>query len=131
MTSLKKALLPVAALFLLATATILLLGPVLEKLGLNQGTLLTANGLLCLLNVVAILLQQKALKSANPNVFVRSVMASMMLKMILCAVAVVVYIKAFSGAGRKGTIFVAMFLYLLYLGVEVFTATKLNRQKHG
>ena len=75
-------------------------------------------------------MQKKALAHANPNVFVRSVMGGMLIKMAVCVFAVIVYRLIAGKQVSKVSVFAAMFLYLLYLGVEVAVITKLNKQKN-
>jgi high-affinity Fe2+/Pb2+ permease len=76
-------------------------------------------------------MQKKALKNANPNVFIRSVMAGMMIKMAICIIAVMIYALAFKNNFSKYSVFAAVFLYFIYLAVEVRAATKLNKQKNA
>jgi cation transporter-like permease len=89
---------------------------------------MVANLLFFAITLIAFFMQQKALKNSNPNVFVRSVMGGMMIKMAICIVAVFVYAFAFKESFNKRTILAAMFLYLIYLAAEVLVATKLNKQ---
>ncbi len=131
MSSSKKLLLPMAVLFLLVSSCIFSLKGVLIKWDLRYDIMLLANCLFFAISILAIFMQHKALKNSNPNVFIRSVMGGMMVKMALCVAAVAIYVVGFPKSYSAGTIFICMFLYLLYLGVEVFTATKLNRQKNG
>jgi hypothetical protein len=58
-------------------------------------------------------------------------MGGMLIKMAICIVAVAIYAIAFKDNFNSNSILAAMFLYLVYLGVEVAVATKLNRQKNG
>ena len=124
----RSVLLPVLLIFLIFNSFFLLAGNVLTKWGLNNSVLIIANILFFAITLVAFFMQQKALKNSNPNVFVRSVMGGMMIKMGICIVAVFVYAFAFKESFNKRTILVAMFLYLIYLAAEVLVATKLNKQ---
>lgn len=76
-------------------------------------------------------MQKKALNNANPNVFVRSVMGGMLIKMFVVITAVIVYRLVAGNSVSKVSVFASMFLYLLYLGVEVAIITKLNKQKNA
>jgi hypothetical protein len=76
-------------------------------------------------------MQKRALKNTNPNVYVRSVMGGMMIKMAIVVVAVAIYVIALKDNFSKMSVFAAMFLYLIYLGVEVRLATKLNTKKNA
>ena len=122
---------PVILLFTLLNLFFLLGEKILAKWGLDGFVLMIANLLLFAITLIAYFMQQKALKNSNPNVFVRSVMGGMMIKMAICIVAVFVYAVAFKESFNKRTVFAAMFLYLIYLVAEVIVATKLNKQTNA
>ena len=127
----RSVLLPVLLIFLIFNSFFLLAGNFLIRWGLNNSVLIIANLLFFAITLVAFFMQQKALKNSNPNVFVRSVMGGMMIKMAICIVAVFVYAFAFKESFNKRTIIAAMFLYLIYLAAEVLVATKLNKQSNA
>jgi hypothetical protein len=54
-----------------------------------------------------------------------------LIKMFVTITAVIVYRLIAGNSVSKVSVFLAMFLYLIYLGVEVAIITKLNRQKNG
>lgn len=122
---------PVILLFTLLNSFFLLGEKILVKWGLDSFVLMVANLLFFAITLIAFFMQQKALKNSNPNVFVRSVMGGMMIKMGICIVAVFVYALAFKESFNKRTILAAMFLYLIYLAAEVLVATKLNKQTNA
>lgn len=124
-------MLPVVLIYILFNSFFLFAGSFLTKWGLNNSVLIIANLLFFAITLVAFFMQQKALKNNNPNVFVRSVMGGMMIKMGICIVAVFVYAFLFKEFFNKRTILAAMFLYLIYLAAEVLVATKLNKQSNA
>jgi hypothetical protein len=126
-----KDLLPFIILFILFNNFFLFGKNILAKWGLDNLVLIIANSLFFIINIVAYAMQKKALKNANPNVFIRSVMAGMMIKMAICIIAVMIYALAFKNNFSKYSVFAAVFLYFIYLAVEVRAATKLNKQKNA
>jgi hypothetical protein len=121
-------------LFLVFTLTILVLYAIrgiLAQLGIDFTILNIANGIFFLLSLLTFIMQRKALENSNPNVFVRSVMGGMLIKMFVTISVVIVYRLIAGNSVSKVSVFSAMFLYLLYLGVEVAVITKLNRKKNG
>jgi uncharacterized membrane protein YdcZ (DUF606 family) len=100
-------------------------------LGIDFTILNIANGIFFLLSLLTFIMQRKALENSNPNVFVRSVMGGMLIKMFVTISVVIVYRLIAGNSVSKVSVFSAMFLYLLYLGVEVAVITKLNRKKNG
>jgi len=126
-----KEVLPFILIFIVFNNFFLFGKNFLAKWGLDHLVLIIANSLFFLINILVYAMQKKALKNANPNVFIRSVMAGMMIKMAICIIAIMIYALAFKNSFSKYTIFAAMFLYFIYLAVEVRAATKLNKQRNA
>ena len=124
----------ISPLFLVFTLTILVLYAIrgiLAQWGIDFTILNIANGIFFLLSLLTFIMQRKALENSNPNVFVRSVMGGMLIKMFVTISVVIVYRLIAGNSVSKVSVFSAMFLYLLYLGVDVAVITKLNRKKNG
>lgn len=131
MNSQKKIVVPLVVIFILFSASLNVTKGLLAKWGIDYNVLIVANLLFFLISMLAFFMQKKALSNSNPNVFVRSVMAGMLIKMGVVVTAVIVYRLAAGNDVSKVSVFASMFLYLLYLGVEVAVITKLNKQKNG
>ena len=131
MTPQNKIILPLFTVFVLTNLTLYAARAIEVKWGIDFYVLFFANDIFFLLSLVAFFMQRKALKNSNPNVFIRSVMGGMLIKMFVTITAVIVYRLIAGNSVSKVSVFSAMFLYLLYLGVEVAVITKLNRQKNG
>ena len=71
------------------------------------------------------------MQHSNPNVFIRSVMAGMMIKMFIVIVAVIAYVLLSGKSFNKPAIFISLLLYLVYLAVEVAAVMKLNKRKNA
>jgi len=127
----KKLILPLIFLFITLNSFLLFGKVMLGRWGLQFEFLIIANLVFFIISVIAFLMQKKALKNTNPNVFIRSVMGGMLIKMAICIAAVAIYVVGFRDNFSGNSILAAMFLYLVYLGVEVAVATKLNRQNNG
>ena len=123
-----KYLVPLLAVFLIIFGFIFLGDTFFQRYNIDRNILLVANGLFFLTSIVAFAMQKKALRNANPHVFVRSVMGSMMLKMFICVAAVAVYAIAAGDKMSKATVFLSLFFYLLYLTAEVISILKLNKR---
>lgn len=129
MKSRARDLMPFIVIFILFNNFFLFGKNWLANYGLDHLVLIIANSLFFLISIMAYWMQRKALKNSNPNVYVRSVMGGMMLKMAICVIAIAIYVIASKDGFSKMSVFAAMFLYLLYLGIEVKLATQLNRKK--
>ncbi len=127
----KKIILPLIALFVIFSGLLTVFKTLLARWGIDYNVLIIANILFFLISLIAFFMQQKALNNSNPNVFVRSVMGGMLIKMFVCITAVIVYRLVAGNSVSKVSVFAAMFLYLLYLAVEVAVITKMNKQKNA
>ncbi len=126
-----RLLYPMLVLFAIISILILSLASFLKKYGIDTNVLLVANGIFLLINILVFLMQTKAHTDPNPNVFIRAVMGGMMIKMIVCAIAVIVYVVSIGNTYNKKAVFISLFIYLIYLAVEVATLMRLNNKKHA
>jgi len=127
----RNLLLPLLLVFIICNGFFISAKTLLAKWGIDNGVLIIANSLFLLLALITFFVQQKALQNKNPNVFVRSVMAGMMIKMFSCIIAIFVYWFVMKDKFSKASVGAAMLVYLIYLVVEVKMITKLNRQKNA
>jgi K+-transporting ATPase A subunit len=101
----------------------------LDSIKVNHSVVIFGNALLFLLAMISLQLHMSASKKENPNVLVRSIMMSTFLKMILIAVSVLIYVKMAKETKSKWAIFVTMFIYLIYMAIELKIALKLNKKQ--
>jgi hypothetical protein len=127
----RRFILPMVMVFIVTNTLLLVFGQRLAAWGIDRYMLLGANCLFFMVSLIAFLLQRSALSNTNPNVFIRSVMGSMFIKMMLVMVVFVVYIMIVRKGINKPAVFAAMFLYLVYLAAEVAGVMKLNREKNA
>ncbi|MES2431853.1 MAG: hypothetical protein V4556_13045 [Bacteroidota bacterium] len=126
----KKLLLPLILVFVILNAFFISGKHLLSKWNIDNNVLIVANCLFLLIALVTFSLQKKALQNKNPNVFIRSIMGSVMIKMFVVLVAIGIYRFAFPAQFSKISVFVAMFIYLIYLAVEVKVILKLNKSSN-
>lgn len=115
------------SVFIVFNGLMLLTKSYLQDHGFNIRFLLFANIFLLLLSIGGFFLQQKGLKSPNPQAFVRGVYSSMIFKMFACMIAVLIYVFLLKTKINKPGLFTAMGMYIVYTVVEVTTLTKLAR----
>jgi hypothetical protein len=127
----KKVIFPLLLVYVIANLVLYAVRVILTRWGIDFTVLLFANSIFFLLSLLTFFMQRRALQNSNPNVFIRSVMGGMLIKMFFIISAVIVYRLIAGNSVSKVSVFSSMFLYLLYLGVEVSIITKLNRQKNG
>lgn len=124
-----RSLLPLVLLFSFITGFIFLSFETLKKFNIDSNVLLGANALFFVISIVSFFIQRKGLYNKNPHVFVRSVMTGMMVKMVVCIIAVIVYVYLSGSSFNKRAVFIGLFLYLIYLATEVFVVMKMNKNK--
>jgi len=56
-------------------------------------------------------------------------MLGMLLKMFVCVIAVLIYVLISKSGINKNGLLLSMFLYLIYLAVEVSAISKINKQR--
>ena len=125
-----KRLLPLIILFVAATAFIVLAEGIWQKYQINKKVLLGANVIFLVVSILVFFMQKKAMANANPNVFIRSIMAGMMIKMFTAVIAVLAYVLMTGKSFDKKAVFLSMFLYMFYLGAEVMAISKENRKRN-
>ena len=123
-------LLPLLIIFVTLTLLILSATNFLKKNNIDQNVLLGANFLFMGTGLLVFFMQKNALNNKNPNVFIRSVMAGMMIKMFSTVIAVLAYVILVGPTYNKKAVFISLFMYLIYLAAEVMAISKVNSKKN-
>lgn len=101
----------------------------LEKNGVDQLVLIGGNLLLFVVSLTAFFITFKALKSANPQAFVRAMYGSFMIKFFLIAVTAFIYIMIAKKEVNKPALVICGGLYIIYTAIETRALMKLLKQK--
>jgi hypothetical protein len=120
---------PVIVLFILINALAFIFKTFLHNQGFGIKFLLTANLLLFCLSLLAFFIQMRGLKSVNMNAFIRSVYASLLVKIFIVIIALAVYLFVTKGKVNRPSLFTAMALYIVYTFIEVRQLMKISRRK--
>ena len=124
-----KGLLPVVIFFALLNLILLAGRSKLDGWGTDSGVLFIGNGLLFIITVISFFIAHKGVYHPNPNVFMRTIMGSIMLKMLLLIIVAFIYISVFKKDINKPALFILMGLYLVYTFLEVSGLMKMLKQK--
>ena len=124
-----KGFMPVVLFFILLNAMLISGKNTLKKWETDQEVLIIGNAILFLVTLVSFLMLKRSFRHSNPNVFVRSVFGSFMIKLLVCIIAVFIYISVFRQDLNKPALFTCMALYLVYTIMEVAALMKLLKQK--
>ncbi len=122
---------PIVILFAAISASLLIAGKWVNNMGLDAEFLIGTNIFVFILSLLTLYMQTKALRHSNPNVFIRAVMGSMLLKMMVCVIAVLIYISFNKKKIGNADIFSFMFLYFIYLFIEVKFVMSRNKKANA
>ena len=126
-----KPVLPIFITFLVLTVLCFAGNLFFANKGINYIVVMGGNCLFFLLSLFVFRMQYVAMYKSNPNVFIRSVIGSMIIKMFACVIAVIAYYFISKPAFNKPAVYIAMVIYIVYLVVEVRTIMKLNKTKNA
>lgn len=126
-----KSLQPLVLIFIIVAILSILLKPYLAQFNIQLMVLLMVNVLFFVLSIATYYMQANAIKNKNANVYFRSVMMTMLLKMMVTITALLICITKYKSALTKPTLFLTMLVYIIYLAVEVNMANKMNKQKNA
>ena len=124
-----KSFTPILLIFIVLNALLLVFRSRFEEWNVDADVLLVANLLLFVITLISFMLALRGLKNPNPNVFVRSVYSSMIIKLFAGMIAATIYISIYQKGLNKPALFGSMGLYLLYTFSEVAVLTRMLRQK--
>jgi FtsH-binding integral membrane protein len=126
-----KAVLPLFITFLILSAVSVAAGSFYAGKNIDYTIVMGANCLFFLISVFVFRMQYLAMYNKKPQVFIRSVMGGMLIKVFGCVIAVVAYYFISGPAFNKPAVYVSMVIYIVYLVVEVRTIMKLNKSKNA
>ncbi len=126
-----KQVLPLFITFLVLTVLSFAGSLFFAEKGINYFVVMGGNFLFFLISLFVFRMQYAAMQNSNPNVFIRSVMGGMIIKVFACVIAIVVYYFISGAAFNKPAVYLSMVIYIVYLVVEVRTIMKLNKTKNA
>ena len=127
--SFAKKVMPLFLLFIIINSAVLIFEQRLYYIKVDPFVVFTANCLLFVLSVLTLVLHIRAFNKSNPNVFVRSVMLSTMIKLFVLAAAALVYLFMAGSKRSVYGVFASMLLYIVYMFIEIRIALKLNQKR--
>jgi len=90
--------------------------------------LMTGNTLMAILSLSAYLMVKRQIGN-KPEAFVRGVYGASFLKLMVCMVAILVYVLLNRTHLHKPTVFILFGIYAIYSAVETILLSKLAREK--
>ena len=122
---------PLTLIFVITNALFLTSRARLSQWKVDTDVLIIGNLVLFAATALSFFLFSRSMGSKNAQAIVRTIYSGVLSKMMICLVAVFIYISIAGKGVNKAGIFGCMFLYLLYTTVEVTILMKLSKQnKH-
>ena len=131
MKLLQKPLLILLFVYLLLALLFFSLQSILKSWNVNHYVLLVGNTLLFAISILTLSLQLKSINNSNPNAFVRSIMGSMLIRMLVLGAGVIIYALAAGNQFSANSVFVLLLTYLIYLITEVSVVMKKNKKTNA
>jgi hypothetical protein len=116
---LRKALRPILILFAAVNVFCAALFSWIRSTGMDPDVLLVGNLIVCLLTLLSFYLLYNGLKAKSTAGFLSSVYSSFLIKLFVAGIIVFVYSKMSGGKMNMPGVFSSMFLYLVYMFIEL------------
>jgi hypothetical protein len=127
--STNKLTLPIIIFFCITTALLVLLKKLLQGWGINQAVVIAGNIILFAVSLASLLLYQRAMLHPTTMGFLRNTYSGLFLKLIVCAVAILIYVMADKEHVNKQAIFICVFLYFIYTLLEMRSLMQWNKER--
>jgi hypothetical protein len=127
----KKSLIVLLLLFALVELTRHFLGGIPFRHGMQAAFVHGANFLMLVVSCVALWLLKQSLAIKNPHAFVRAVMGSMIIKMLVLLGGLVLFLSLTEEKLNKQAVIASLCIYFVYLITEVTLAMKMNRESNA
>ncbi len=124
----RKPFFPILVIFFVIALLCIVLKYAVKEFSNLFDVLFFANLILYAATAISFRFNSKAINAANTQAFIRMVYSGMILKMLICIVAVLVYAFAFKPV-EKAAILIFFGLYFLYTFAEVRIVMRLNKEK--
>jgi hypothetical protein len=118
---------PILICFFAVSLLIVAARPLLVGWNTDFKVLLAGNGVLFLVTGISFYLYTKALQNSNVQVFIRMVYGSLLVKMLVCLLATLLYVLL-AGPPNRNAIIGCFIWYILYTYLEVRILTQLNKK---
>jgi len=115
-------------LFIIVNSFCFLFKNWLDAKNIDHLVVIGANCILFVLSATVHYMHKKAAQNKNPYAFVRSVMAGTFIKLVVIAIAVIIYLKLAEENKSVYAVAAGIGLYFIYTFVEVRSAQRLNKK---
>lgn len=126
-SSFAKLIIPLFLVFIFVNSFIMLWRIRLDSMNIDADVVLGANCILFIVSILSVAFHKRAIENKNPNAVVRATMGASLLKLMVVATSVLIYLFIAQAKRNINGIFCGMALYIIYTFIEVRIATKLKK----
>ncbi|MEO5684799.1 MAG: hypothetical protein ABIQ88_19310 [Chitinophagaceae bacterium] len=126
-----KTILPLIVVYGITTAFLILGKKQLLGWGVDPSVVIVGNLLLFAVSLVSLLLYQRAMSHPTTLGFLRNTYSGLFLKLLVCLIAVIIYILIERERVNKPAIFACVFLYFLYMLLEMRSLMQWNKARRN
>ena len=127
--NLRKSLRPIWLLFIVVNFIGLIFYKQLKSAGIDGDVLITGNIFVFTLTIVSFYMLNRGLNAKSTFNFMSAVYGSFLMKLVIGAGAVVIYVSYAGEQKNLPAVFASMFLYLFYTFLEIKGLLELLKQK--
>ena len=127
--SVRRSFRPLILIFIITTALFIAGRSVLERWNIDQQVLIIGNLVLFAVTLLSFFFYTRSMDSKNPYAITRLMYGSVLVRMVVCLIAVFIYASIMGKGVNKGAVFGCLFLYFIYTGVEVAILMKMSKQQ--
>lgn len=127
--SARRSFRPLILIFIITTALFISGRSILERWNIDQQVMIVGNLVLFAVTLLSFYFYTRSMDSKNPYAITRLMYGSVLLRMVVCLVAVFIYVSIMGKGVNKGAVFGCLFLYFVYTGVEVAILMKMMKQQ--
>lgn len=126
-----RVFLPILLLFIVTVFLCQLFTARLNAWGVDPTVVIAGSLILLLASSVSLFLYQRAIRHANTMGFLRNTYSSLFFKLLVCAIAAIVYVMVTKDKVNKPGLFTCMFLYLVYTFLEMRSLMQWNKARRN
>ncbi|HSC39887.1 MAG TPA: hypothetical protein VLD19_18520 [Chitinophagaceae bacterium] len=126
--STRKLYLPVVLFFIIINGAVVALKKPLLSIGADQSVAIVGNLVLFIATMLSLFLYQRAMTHASTQGFLRNAYSGLIIKLVICLLAVAVYALLQRENVNKVGIFLCVFFYLVYSVIEMRSLMRWNKE---
>ncbi len=126
-----RAILPLVLFFSITTLLLIAGKSLLAQWGVDQLLLIAGNMLLFSVSLISLLLYQRAMAHPTTMGFLRNTYSGLFFKLIVCAIAAIMYVLLHKAQVNKPGLFACIFFYFIYTLLEMRSLMQWNKARRN